>query len=83
MRTKVDASGRVVIPAQIRRQLGISEAGDEVDLIDTPDGVLIRAARAPVPQQDDRGLLVVEVGRPVTTHEVSAAVSADRDRTPG
>ncbi len=83
MRTKIDSSGRVVIPADIRRQLGISELGDEVELFDTPDGVLIRAAKALAPRRDERGLLVVELGRPVTTHEVVAAVTTDRERARG
>jgi AbrB family looped-hinge helix DNA binding protein len=83
MRTKIDSSGRVVIPADIRRQLGISEQGDEVELFDTPDGVLIRAAKAPTPRRDERGLLVAELGRPVTTREVVAAVTTDRERARG
>ncbi len=83
MRTKVDSSGRVVIPAGIRRQLGITEQGGEVDLIDTPDGVLIRPVDIPVPRPDERGLLVVDLGRPVTTDEVSDAIAADRKRSPG
>ena len=80
MRTKVDRSGRVVIPARIRRGLGLPDEGGEVELLDTPDGVLLRSVEAPVPRRDDRGLMVVEVGRPVATREVSDAVRADRER---
>ena len=49
MRTKVDSSGRLVIPARFRRQLGIADGGGEVELIDTPDGVLLRHIGPPVP----------------------------------
>lgn len=80
MKTRVDASGRVVIPVEIRRRLGLFEGGGEVDLVDTPDGVVIRSSTAPVPLRDARGLLVVELGRQVTTAEVLAAVTEDRER---
>jgi AbrB family looped-hinge helix DNA binding protein len=76
MRTKVDSSGRLVIPARFRRQLGIADGGGEVELIDTPDGVLLRHIGPPVPRRDARGLAVVELGRPVTNGEVVAAVTA-------
>jgi AbrB family looped-hinge helix DNA binding protein len=80
MRTKVDRSGRVVIPARIRRSLGLPDEGGEIELLDTPDGVLLRSTDAPVPRRDDRGLMVVEVGRSVSTQEVVEAVRADRER---
>lgn len=83
MPTKVDASGRIVIPADIRRHLGLPDEGGEVDLIDTPDGVLIRPVRAPMPRRDERGLLVVDLQRPVTTREVIEAVRVDRERSRG
>lgn len=79
MRRKVDSSGRLVIPARFRRQLGIADGGGEVELIDTPDGVLLRHIGPPVPRRDARGLAVVELGRPVTNGEVVAAVTADRE----
>lgn len=75
VRLKVDSSGRVVVPADIRDELGIT---DEVEAIDTPDGLLLRAPDAPVVSEDDRGLLVVSVGRRVTTEEVRDAVDEDR-----
>jgi AbrB family looped-hinge helix DNA binding protein len=81
VRTKVDSSGRVVIPAAVRRQLGIPEQGGEVELFDTPDGVLIRSAAAPALRRDELGLMVVELGRPVTAQEVAAAIDSDRART--
>jgi len=83
MATKVDASGRIVIPADIRRHLGLPDEGGEVDLIDTPDGVLIRPVHTPVPRRDERGLLVVKLQRPVTTQEVVDAVRVDRERSRG
>lgn len=37
----VDELGRMVIPVTLRRKYGI-EKGDELEVIDTPEGILIR-----------------------------------------
>ena len=83
MRTRIDGSGRVVIPARIRRALGIGDDGGEVELLDTPDGVLLRPPGTPSPTRNERGMMVVELGRPVTTEEVADAIREDRERTDG
>lgn len=83
MRTRVDGSGRVVIPAAIRRDLGIGPEGGEVELLDTSDGVLLRPIGAPTPRRDERGLLVVELDRRVSTDEVAGAIREDRERARG
>ena len=83
VRTRVDGSGRVVIPAAIRRALGIGPEGGEIELLDTPDGVLLRPTATPTPQRNDRGLMVVKLGRPVTTEEVAEAIREDRERAHG
>lgn len=75
MRLKVDASGRMVVPADLRDELGIT---DEVEAVDTPDGLLLRAPEGPRVHEDERGLLVVSVGRPVSASEVRDAVDDDR-----
>lgn len=51
---------------------------DEVEAIDTADGLLLRAPDPQVVREDDRGLLVVSIGRRVTTTEVRDAVERDR-----
>lgn len=78
MRVKVDRSGRMVIPLQVRRGLGIPHGG-EVDLLDTPDGALLRPTFDPCVATDEHGLLTVAVGRRVTAGEVRDAVVSDRD----
>ena len=37
----VDELGRMVIPVALRRKYGI-EKGDELEVLDTPEGILIR-----------------------------------------
>ena len=80
MRTRIDGSGRVVIPAPVRRELGIGQEAGELELLDTPDEVLLRPLGAPTPRRGERGLMVVELGRPVTTDEVSVAIRDGRER---
>lgn len=82
MEVKVDASGRMVIPARLRRLLGIGEDGGTVDVVDTADGLSIRPHDDSPPQihRDEHGLLVIDTGRVVTTREVSDAIDEDRAR---
>lgn len=75
-RVKIDRSGRVVIPAELREELGLV---DEVELVDTPDGLLLRSPIRPVLTVDEHGLRVVHVGRPVSVADVRRAVDEDRD----
>lgn len=70
-----------MIPAQIRRELGVGPDGGEVELLETPDGVLLRPLGDPVPEHNEWGMLVVAIGREVTTGEVASAIDEDRERT--
>ena len=81
MRTRIDGAGRVVIPARIRRELGIGPDGGGVELLETPDGVLLRPLGNLVPERNERGMLVVAIGREVTTDEVASAIDEDREGT--
>jgi len=80
MKARIDGSGRVVIPARIRRELGIGRDGGEVELLDTPDGVLLRPLGGPIPQRNEHGMLVVAIGHEVTADEVASAIDEDRQR---
>lgn len=82
MEVKVDRAGRMVIPAGIRRLLGLGTNGGVVELVDGPDGISIRSREAatPGPTRDEHGLLVLDVGREVTNDEVLEAIERDRAR---
>ncbi|TVR30133.1 MAG: hypothetical protein EA388_14805 [Nitriliruptor sp.] len=54
--------------------------GGEVELLETPDGVLLRPLADLVPERNERGMLVVAVGREVTTDEVASAIDDDHGR---
>ena len=55
METEVEDKGRITIPAQIRRNLGISR-GDKLD-ITTKDGALILKRKKTVTVSDIEGIL--------------------------
>lgn len=79
---KVDKAGRLVIPAHMRRALGLGDDGGVVEILDGPDGLELRAKdRAPASvTRDEHGLLVIDVDRRVTNDEVLAAIDQDRER---
>ena len=82
MRTKIDGAGRVVIPAAIRRAFGIGESGGELELVDTPDGVLLRPLVPTPTLREEHGLTVASLGRPVEHEEVTEAIRHDRQQRP-
>jgi AbrB family looped-hinge helix DNA binding protein len=43
MRVRIDQSGRIVFPKPLRRRLGLA-AGAELEVVEQPDGVLLRSA---------------------------------------
>lgn len=77
---KVDAQGRVVIPQAERERLGMSEGG-ALELVSTPEGVLLERRRRATVTLDDSGLPVVSVddlGSVPNTESVEA-IHAQRD----
>ena len=55
--TKLDEFGRVVIPKQVRRNLGL-EPGDILELRESEDGILLRLRRSEPPLVRAHGVLV-------------------------
>lgn len=80
-KVKVDGAGRMVIPADLRRRLGLDERGGVVELELEPDHLAIRPLRdRREPELDEHGLMVLDVGRAVTADEVTTAIDVDRDQ---
>ena len=44
MKLRIDRSGRIVVPKRFRKHLGVERAGD-LEAVEQPDGILLRAAR--------------------------------------
>ena len=82
MEIEVDGAGRMVIPAALRRSLGIGDDGGVVEVDDTPDGLVIhpRDVEPVAVARNADGLLVVDVGREVSNEEVVDAIHDDRRR---
>ncbi len=58
MRVRIDAAGRLVIPQQLRRLLGVEGAG-EVELTAREDRLEVRAAPTPMRTQRSPGGVLV------------------------
>jgi AbrB family looped-hinge helix DNA binding protein len=77
---RIDRQGRVVIPQSERERLGL-EAGGTLELVPTPEGVLLeRRQRAEVVEGSDGVPLIRLVGEPrVTNEEAQRAIDQVRD----
>lgn len=80
VKVSVDSAGRMVIPKPVRDRLGMSGRVGTLELLETADGVVIRNAVAAEPALDTRGLLVVDIRRPLGAEEVDTAVEESRRR---
>lgn len=77
---KVDAQGRVVIPQAERERLGVSQGG-ELELVSTPEGVLLERRRQATVTSGEDGLPLVTVGDvdTVSNAEATEAIHGQRD----
>jgi AbrB family looped-hinge helix DNA binding protein len=84
MRTTIDKAGRVVVPADMRRRLGL-EPGTEIEMI--VEGFTVRLARVvPGPELTRRGNRLVARSRVPKGKrprvDVAALIEEERDRWP-
>jgi AbrB family looped-hinge helix DNA binding protein len=79
---RVDGQGRVVIPQLERERLGIPDGGT-LELVPTPEGVLLERRRQASISVDDDGLPVVTLDEVETVSNAEAvrAIHDQRDRT--
>lgn len=77
---KVDAQGRIVIPQAERERLGLA-AGGALDLVSTPEGVLLERRRHATVSVDEDGfpLVTVEELDTVSNSEAVDAIHQQRD----
>jgi AbrB family looped-hinge helix DNA binding protein len=69
VQVRVDRQGRIVIPLRERERLGVEEGGT-LDLVATPEGVLLERRRPAT-------VRVAEDGLPVVTTEDAEQISND------
>jgi AbrB family looped-hinge helix DNA binding protein len=77
---RIDAQGRIVVPLAHRQRLGV-QGGGELELIPTPEGLILERRRAATVSTAPDGLPIVEFTepRPVTNDEALEAIRAQRD----
>lgn len=77
---KMDAQGRVVIPQAERERLGLPDGGS-LELVSTPEGVLLERRRRATVTVDDNGLPLVTLDEldTVTNAETVEAIHDQRD----
>ena len=80
MQVTIDKAGRIVVPKPVRDRLGL-QPGDELELIEGPDGLLL----APPPRKkaqlvtlDDGWLVIAADGVAPTLDEILAIRDAGR-----
>lgn len=80
MRVKVDGQGRLVLPQAHRRRLGIDASGSEVELVATPEGVVLESPRDVTVSVGDDGLQVATIDGAGTIRNATVleAIRADR-----
>lgn len=77
---KVDAQGRVVIPQGERERLGLPDGG-VLELVSTPEGVLLERRRQATVTSGEDGLPLVTLddGDTVSNADATEAIHAQRD----
>jgi AbrB family looped-hinge helix DNA binding protein len=81
VQVKVDQQGRVVIPLHERERLGVA-AGGTLELIPTPEGVLLEPRRPAHVRTGEDGLPVITIEdiRDVSNDESLDAIHRERER---
>jgi AbrB family looped-hinge helix DNA binding protein len=81
IQVKVDRQGRIVIPLHERERLGVATGGT-LELIATPEGVLLERRRPAKVRIADDGLPVIRIQdlEPVSNEESLDAIHRERER---
>ena len=91
---KMDPAGRVVIPRDIREKLGLGSGSHQLDVEDTPEGIVLRPKVEEIPvERHSSGWIVFrsggdETGDPIQAVEESRAgrqrhLTGDENHTEG
>jgi len=81
VQVNVDRQGRVVIPLHERERLGVA-VGGSLELISTPEGVLLERRRPAEVRIAADGVPVIRMkdGEPVSNEQTLEAIHRDRER---
>lgn len=76
MNVSIDNAGRIVLPKPIRERLGL-EGGDELELEETAEGVVLRVAGREPALREKEGLLV-HTGKLAQRADIGEEIERDR-----
>ena len=77
MTLKIDKAGRVILPKPVRDRLGL-HAGSDLEIHETPDGVVLRPAGRE-PSLVKKGRFWVHTGELPAGYEILRAIDEDRE----
>jgi AbrB family looped-hinge helix DNA binding protein len=77
MTLKIDNAGRVILPKPVRDRLGL-HAGSDLEIQETPDGVVLRPADRR-PSMVKKGSFLVHTGELPPGYDILKAIDEDRE----
>ena len=77
MTLKIDKAGRVILPKPVRERLGL-RAGRDLEVQETPEGVLLKPAERR-PSLLKKGSFWVHTGELTAGYDILKAIDDDRD----
>ena len=77
MTLKIDKAGRVILPKPVRDRLGL-HAGSDLEIQETPDGVVLRPADRR-PSMVKKGSFWVHTGELPPGYDILKAIDEDRE----
>jgi AbrB family looped-hinge helix DNA binding protein len=77
MTLKIDKAGRVILPKPVRDRLGL-HAGSDLEIQETPDGVVLRPADRR-PSMVKKGSFWVHTGELPPGYDILKAIDDDRE----
>jgi AbrB family looped-hinge helix DNA binding protein len=77
MTLKIDKAGRVILPKPVRDRLGL-HAGSDLEIQETPDGVVLRPADRK-PSMVKKGSFWVHTGELPPGYDILRAIDDDRE----
>jgi AbrB family looped-hinge helix DNA binding protein len=77
MTLKIDKAGRVILPKPVRDRLGL-HAGSDLDVQETPEGVVLKPASRR-PSLVRKGSFLVHTGEVPPGYDILKAIDEDRE----
>jgi AbrB family looped-hinge helix DNA binding protein len=77
MTVKIDRAGRVILPKPVRDRMGL-RAGSDLEILETPEGVVLKPAERK-PSLVKKGSFLVHTGEIPPGYDILKAIDEDRE----